>query len=120
MLRLFVYGTLMRGGPRHHLLAGQRFLGPARTAAHWALHDLGAYPGLVRRAQDGLVIAGELYEIDPSLVPALDQAEGAPALYRLEELDLVDIPGPVFAYVYQRDVAQQPLVPGSRWRNGEA
>ena len=32
MTTLFVYGTLKRGGSNHAHLAGQKFLGPARTA----------------------------------------------------------------------------------------
>ena len=73
---LFVYGTLMRGGVRGHLLAGQRFLGEARTLPRYALFDLGAYPGMVRRDADGRAVSGELYEVAAGLIPALDPKKG--------------------------------------------
>src|SRR5207248_3399857 len=80
--RLFVYGTLKRGGCRHRLLAGQRFLGETRTRPRYALFDLGAYPGLVPEAE-GESVHGELYEVDAGLLAVLDEEEGAPELFRL-------------------------------------
>src|SRR5947208_2308576 len=59
---LFVYGTLKRGGVRLAPLAGRPFLGAARTLPRYALHDLGAYPGLVDEGADGRSVEGELYE----------------------------------------------------------
>ena len=44
MTRVFVYGTLKRGGSNHSFLAGQRYLGPARTPPGFTLHSLGDYP----------------------------------------------------------------------------
>lgn len=41
---LFVYGTLQRGRVNHGQLAGQRFVGPARTVPGFRLYDLGAIP----------------------------------------------------------------------------
>ncbi len=43
---LFVYGTLKRGCRNHRHLAGQAFVGPARTAPGFTLYDLGGYPGI--------------------------------------------------------------------------
>lgn len=72
--RLFVYGSLKRGGPAHgRLLPGRAtaFLGPAR--ARGRLVDLGAYPGLVEG--EG-VVAGELYAVRaPGLWSELDAFE---------------------------------------------
>jgi gamma-glutamylaminecyclotransferase len=112
---LFVYGTLMRGGVRHHLLADQRFLGEARTLPLYALFDLGAYPGMVRRAADGRAVAGELYEVAVGLIPRLDSAEGAPTLFRLEPVAVDGCDGAVSAYLYQRSVEGAPLCSGDRW-----
>ena len=108
---LFVYGTLMRGGVRHLLLAGQRFLGEARTLPLYALFDLGAYPGMVGRAADGRAVAGELYEVAVGLIPRLDSAEGAPTLFRLEPIAVEGREGTVFAYFYQRSVEGRRFVP---------
>src|SRR5947209_4255302 len=99
--RLFVYGTLMCDGCRHRVLAGQRFLGEARTRPHYTLLDLGEYPGLVRHDSEGRCIRGELYEIEAGLLSELDDIEGAPVLFRLEPVSLEGCPGPVYAYFYQ-------------------
>jgi gamma-glutamylcyclotransferase (GGCT)/AIG2-like uncharacterized protein YtfP len=91
----------MQGGVRHRVLAEQRFLGEARTHPHYALYDLGAYPGLVPSESEGRAIHGELYEIDDGLIARLDRIEGAPNLFRLEPILIEDHPGEVFAYFYQ-------------------
>lgn len=116
-MTLFVYGTLMRGGVRHRVLAGQRYLGEARTRPHYALFDLGAYPGLVHRAENGRAIHGELYEIDASLIEHLDRLEDVPRLFRREPV-LIDGPaGDVFAYFYQGSIEGFPLCAEGRWPN---
>jgi gamma-glutamylcyclotransferase (GGCT)/AIG2-like uncharacterized protein YtfP len=115
---LFVYGTLMRGGVRHRLLAGQHFLGEARTPARYALFDLGAYPGMVRRDAGGRAVSGELYEVAVGRISALDAAEGAPTLFRREPVEVEGRDGPVVAYLYQRSVEGASPCPGGRWVNG--
>jgi gamma-glutamylcyclotransferase (GGCT)/AIG2-like uncharacterized protein YtfP len=104
-----VYGTLMRGGVRHRVLTGQPFLGEARTRPLYALFDLGAYPGLVHRAEDGRAVHGELYEVAADLIERLDRIEGAPSLYRLESVHIENNPGDVFAYFYQQQTTGFPL-----------
>lgn len=113
---LFVYGTLMRGGVRHTVLAGQRFLGEARTLPHYALFDLGAHPGLVPRREDGRAIHGELFEIAESLIERLDHIEGAPSLFRRERVLIEDHPDEVFAYFYQKNTEGRRLCSEDRWR----
>jgi gamma-glutamylaminecyclotransferase len=115
-MTLFVYGTLMCGGVRHRVLAGQRFLGDARTRPHYALYDLGAYPGLVYRAE-GRAIHGELYEIGAGLIELLDDIEGAPSLFRLEAVLIDGHSGDVFAYFYQQETVGFPLCAAERWTN---
>jgi gamma-glutamylaminecyclotransferase len=116
---LFVYGTLMRGGVRHRMLDGQRFLGPARTRPLYALLDLGAYPGLVRRETGGRAVYGELYEVAVGLLPRLDTEEGAPTLYRREPVEIDGRDGPTVSYFYQRPTAGRPVCQGGRWVNRE-
>ncbi len=112
---LFVYGTLMRGGVRHQLLVDQRFVGQARTLPHYALYDLGAYPGMVRHAGDGAAVSGELYEVDVSRIPQLDAEEGAPNLFRREPVNLEGSDQPAFAYLYQRSVEEKAFCRAGRW-----
>jgi gamma-glutamylcyclotransferase (GGCT)/AIG2-like uncharacterized protein YtfP len=114
---LFVYGTLMRGGVRHRVLADQRFLGDARTQPRYALYDLGAYPGLVHSESDGRAIHGELYEIDDGLIVRLDRIEGAPSLFRLEPILIESYSDSVLAYFYQGDIDGFSLCREDRWKN---
>jgi gamma-glutamylcyclotransferase (GGCT)/AIG2-like uncharacterized protein YtfP len=114
---LFVYGTLMRGGIRHHVLAGQRFLGDVRTRPYYALFDLGAYPGLIPCQEEGRAVPGELYEVATGLIPLLDRIEGAPSLYRLAPVLIEGHSGEVLTYLYQRDTAGRPRCADDRWRN---
>lgn len=107
----------MRGGVRHAVLAEQRFLGAARTSPHYALFDLGAYPGLVHRAEGGRAVHGELYEIDADVIERLDRIEGAPILYRLEPILIEDYPGKVFAYFYRQGTEGFSLCAEDRWTN---
>ena len=111
---LFVYGTLMRGGVRSHLLIGQRFRGEARTLPRYGLFDFCAYPGMVRR-ECGAVVFGELYEVAAGLIPALDREEGAPSLFRLEAVEVDGCNGPAFAYLYQHSVEGASPYPDGRW-----
>jgi gamma-glutamylcyclotransferase (GGCT)/AIG2-like uncharacterized protein YtfP len=70
---LFVYGTLMRGYPLHHLIANRcEFLGDGTVTGR--LLNLGHYPGAV--LEEGTV-HGEVYRLlAPGLLASLDQEEG--------------------------------------------
>jgi molybdenum cofactor cytidylyltransferase len=114
-IRLFVYGTLMRGGPRHAALRGERFLRTALTRPNYRLYDLGAYPGLVAVEKDGRAIHGELYEVDRRLLPLLDGIEGAPELYRLEPVEVDGEVGAVHGYLYRQAVQTAVLCADDRW-----
>ncbi len=76
MPRVFVYGTLKRGGSNHAMLAGQRFLGEARTTPGYTLYSLGEYPGMVRDPTDIAGVLGELWAVDDSCLAELDKLEG--------------------------------------------
>jgi gamma-glutamylcyclotransferase (GGCT)/AIG2-like uncharacterized protein YtfP len=118
--RLFVYGTLMRDGSRHGLLAGQAFLGPARTAPRYALLDLTHYPGLVACPADGQAVQGELYRVEPALRARLDAVEGAPFLFDLGPVEVEGEAAPVYAYCYQHRADGRPRLASGRWDNGRA
>jgi len=113
--RLFVYGTLMRDGRLHGVLADQVYLGAAVTLPLYGLLDLGAYPGLIRPQPDGAAIEGELYQVRGERRELLDEMEDAPALFRLERVELEGEPGLVYAYFYQGDPACVPRYAARRW-----
>lgn len=79
-VRLFVYGSLKRGGAHHEELRGARFLGEARTAPGFTLVRLGAYLALVPTADTksdaATSVPGEVFEVPADLLAALDAFEG--------------------------------------------
>ncbi len=80
---LFVYGTLKRGCCNHTRLAGQRFVGLARTMPGHRLHDMGGYPGLVAASEEPGGVEGEIWSVDAKALSQLDAFEGvAEGLYR--------------------------------------
>jgi gamma-glutamylcyclotransferase (GGCT)/AIG2-like uncharacterized protein YtfP len=117
---LFVYGTLKRGGVRHPVLAGQRFLGEARTLPRYALFDLVHYPGLVHCETAGRAVRGELYRVETRLLHRLDQIEGAPSVFRLEPIFVEGVEEPVFAYFHQQSIPGRALCDNDCWVNRKA
>ena len=102
---IFVYGTLKRGGSNQHYLAGQKFVGEARTSPGFRLFDLGEYPGMVPFAGDLTGVSGEVWAVEADCLEHLDVLEGvAEGLYRREPVPLL----PPFAdrkiecYIYAR------------------
>jgi gamma-glutamylcyclotransferase (GGCT)/AIG2-like uncharacterized protein YtfP len=87
---IFVYGTLKRGCSNHYYLAGQTFVGPARTRPGYRLYDHGGYPGLVAKPDDREGVAGEVWAVDEEALRQLDHFEGVnEGLYRREPLPLL-------------------------------
>lgn len=93
--RIFVYGTLRRGGTNHYLLRFATFLGTYTTPAMFTMIDFGEYPGIIARGQTA--IRGEIYQISARLLKRLDILEQYPRVYgRL----LLNTPaGDAWAYV---------------------
>jgi len=86
---IFVYGTLLRGSCRHHVLVQQEFLGEARTKKCFRLFNLGTYPGLVDNVNHGFAIQGELYKVTPECLKKLDQIEAIESgLYERKRISL--------------------------------
>jgi gamma-glutamylaminecyclotransferase len=118
MTRVFVYGTLKRGGANHFILAGQQFLGPARTPPGFTLYSLGDYPGMVRAADDKTGVTGELWAVDVGCLLRLDELEGVTeGLYERVPIRLAPpfADDPAETYLYLRDLAGKPAI-GSEFR----
>jgi len=114
---LFVYGTLKRGYSNHAHLAGQTYVGPARTVPGFTLYDLGGYPGIVADPADRVGVGGEVWRVDSAALAALDQFEGVhEGLYRREPLRLAPPydAEQVEAYVSALPVLGRPHV-GADW-----
>lgn len=73
--RIFLYGTLRRGGSRDatRFYTGAEFVAAARV--HGVLHDFGEYPGLRLAAEAGWV-RGEIFEVTAEALAGLDEWEG--------------------------------------------
>ena len=118
MSLVFVYGTLKRGGRNHSYLAGQQFIGEARTANGYTLYSLGDYPGMVHSTEAGDDVVGELWDVTAACLARLDRLEGlAEGLYARAAISLL----PPFAdqmvetYLYSRSLAGRPAI-GSLWQ----
>lgn len=75
-------GTVMRGQPAHHNLAGATFLEDVRTAPVYRLYSIGdRHPAMVRDDEGGAAIAAELYEVPDEGWPGIRDTE-PPGLYR--------------------------------------
>lgn len=117
MTRLFVYGTLKRGGSNHAFLAGQHYAGDARTPAGFTLYDCAGYPAMIRAPDDRAGVTGELWDVTPACLSRLDELEGlAEGLYERVPLPLAppDEALAVQTYLYLRDVTGRQHL-GSNW-----
>ncbi|MDD5476338.1 MAG: gamma-glutamylcyclotransferase [Syntrophales bacterium] len=70
-MKVFVYGTMLRGMPRSVLLMPAKFEGHGRIEG--TLHDLGNYPAVIK---GGGSVYGELYEVDSEIIREMDEIEG--------------------------------------------
>ena len=117
MTRIFVYGTLKRGHRSNHYLAGQKFLGEARSVPGYPLYSMGDYPSMVRSADATHDVSGEVWEVDAVCLGRLNDLEGLPeGLYERVPLRLAApfSDQPADTYLYLGSVAGWPVI-GSEW-----
>jgi gamma-glutamylcyclotransferase (GGCT)/AIG2-like uncharacterized protein YtfP len=117
MALLFVYGTLKRRGSNHALLAGQTFVGEARTAPGFRLYELDGYPGMIPLPEDRAGVEGEVWSVDAAGMAELDRLEGLDeGLYRRARVPLLaPFAGPAIeTYFYARSVEGRRDL-GSLW-----
>lgn len=117
MTRLFVYGTLKRGYKNHHLLAGQTYVGEARTVPGYRLHDLGDFPGMIADSTDTAGVTGEIWTVNATALARLDAFEGVhEGLYTRSLIALLSPPTneQTHTYLYACDVSDHPPL-GPTW-----
>jgi gamma-glutamylaminecyclotransferase len=96
MHRLFVFGTLKSGFPLHDAgLRGATCLGAYRTVERYPMFVAGRWfaPMMLHRPGAGLIVKGELYEVNDAQLAALDTLEsvGKPGNFRVSiEVERVD------------------------------
>ncbi len=117
-LLLFVYGTLKRGGSNHHALAGQIYVGDARTPPGYRLYLVADYPGMVADASDRTGVSGEVWEVDAPALRRLDALEGVDEhLYRRDTIRLLApfADETVQTYFYLRSIRGRRPFPDGTW-----
>ena len=121
-LKIFVYGTLMRGLSRHHYMSDGHYEGEA--SAKGRLISLGEYPALLDGAG---TVRGEVYSFDdlPAALDVLDDVENFdPANpesgeYVREARRVVRDDGEeirAWLYVYNRPRENAPIIQSGDWR----
>lgn len=110
-IKVFVYGTLMKGNSNYEsFLADADFIGEF-VAKGFALYDLGSYPGIIHSEIDK--VKGELYSIDSNVLSELDMLEGEGNLYIRKLISVVNDNNEVqeaYIYVYNQDVSTKVKV----------
>ena len=118
MTRVFVYGTLKRGGRNHRYLADQQFLGEARTVPGFTLYSLGDYPGMVRSSRIDHDVTGEVWAVSADCLAGLDELEGVnEGLYERVAISLLPpfVAPSVETYLYLRSIEGRRAL-GAEWR----
>jgi gamma-glutamylcyclotransferase (GGCT)/AIG2-like uncharacterized protein YtfP len=126
---LFVYGTLMRGECRRHLMTAGSPTCTLLSELPGTLHDLGSYPGLrlPNGEEPATLVEGEflrLAKID-QILEELDRVEGFNGFgaqgsqYRRTLVDVGVGDGRVrhaWTNVYAGDITTAPVIPSGDWR----
>lgn len=86
-IKLFVYGTLMRGETNHHFMGDALFLSLECTKAQFSLYHLGHYPAMVEMGKQS--IQGELFLVEIDQLFVIDQLEECPEYYYRKEIELI-------------------------------
>jgi gamma-glutamylcyclotransferase (GGCT)/AIG2-like uncharacterized protein YtfP len=111
---LFVYGTLKSGQPANPHLAGATLVGPAKTAPHFRLFDMGWHPAMVRDDAAGQAVEGEVWDVPAGMISALDEYESVPEGFVRQIIDVPGMNGVVQSYLYVRPVSAGTRS-GPRW-----
>lgn len=113
-IRLFVYGTLLRGESNHGLLARATFVREAWTPGAYTLVALDGHPGMTAEG-DGTV-RGEVFDVDEATLADLDALEGHPDWYIRSALPLADGETVETYLLPARFRADRPVIAHGDWR----
>jgi gamma-glutamylcyclotransferase (GGCT)/AIG2-like uncharacterized protein YtfP len=115
---VFVYGTLRRGSWNHSLLRTSRYVGKGRTRKRYALYA-DSVPYVVK-GESVTQIAGEVYEVNDSMLKSLDGLERHPDWYERELVAVVLEDGSdVIAWMYFYPKPRGNPVPSGDYFNAE-
>jgi len=118
LIRLAVYGTLMKGERNEHWGADARSRVPCSIRG--VLYDTGwGYPAFVPD-DDGRDVAAELLDVTPETLARIDVLEGYPTLYVRETVAATLADGSVvqaMVYIMRKLPAGAREIPGGDWSN---
>lgn len=86
-MKLFCYGTLMRGEMNHARLDGAVFLREAWTKDNFALFTNGSFPAVVYGTDP---VKGEIYEVPDDMWQMLDDYEGVGGKWYTRKTMMID------------------------------
>jgi len=112
MSKVFVYGSLRKGGRLHGALVGCEFITTCRTKPEYSLRSLGAFPALCPGGDTAVL--GEVYEVSELIKQRLDQIEGHPRLYVRTPIVVGD-DIEVEAYLFHHNVKDEDLIASGDW-----
>lgn len=113
---IFVYGTLKKGEPSHHLLNGSHLISSTRTKEHFTMLDLGCFPGVLKGNipdEPSTPIQGEVYDADQLTLEKLDAYEGN--WYFREEVELETGITALMYFLWKIPPMEYRVIPDGRW-----
>ena len=120
MTKVFVYGTLKKGGAIRGLdgQPGAELVGDAVTTdSEYSLFDLGAFPAVGIKGKNK--IKGEVWEVSDQIFASLDRIEGYPDFYDRKQISsskgntwIYYIPGIEQEHDIYRDITKITGEPG--------
>jgi len=125
--KVFVYGTLRKGGVANHLMGDSTWLGSAKLAGQ--LFKIDWYPGAVHqpetksKAKTNDFVLGDLYEVSNQKLKELDDYEGCasdhpqPHEYRRIEVTVITEDGEMNCqfWEYTWDLSNHELIKNGDW-----
>jgi len=72
--KIFVYGTLRKGGAANHLMEESSWLGSANLSGQ--LFKIDWYPGAIYKPGSNQFVVGDIYEVSAKTLSQLDHYEG--------------------------------------------
>jgi len=116
MMKVFVYGTLMKGEGNHVFLDNQfcEYIGEAVTRRGYTLYDLGSFPAMVKCGNSSII--GEVYEVCSRTLEKLDYLEGHPTFYKRQQIILQDGSKVMTYLLEESDVKECPIIKSGYWK----
>lgn len=99
-MKVFVYGTLKRGGVLHNNLKRCKYLGVDKIP-NFTMFKMGWFPAVIPTKDSRENVYGEVYEINQSVLNQLDAIEGKGVLYNRTKV--VTKFGDAMIYVYSKE-----------------